>query len=110
MWTEGLIPADAQSDTGNNFQAVFETGKIGMQGSGGFAIASLKKNHPEIDFGIAFLPGVKEGEASSFVGGDVIAIPKGSKHADIALQFIKWQLTDDAQLNGLAKNCPAQPD
>ena len=104
MWTEGLIPADAQSDTGNNFQAVFETGKIGMQGSGGFAIASLKKNHPEIDFGIAFLPGVKEGEASSFVGGDVIAIPKGSKHADIALQFIKWQLTDDAQLNGLAKN------
>ena len=104
MWTEGLIPPDAQSDTGNNFQAVFETGKIGMQGSGGFAIASLKKNHPEIDFGIAFLPGVKEGEASSFVGGDVIAIPVGSKNPDVALQFIKWQLTDEAQLEGLAKN------
>lgn len=104
MWTEGLIPPDAQSDAGNNFQAVFETGKIGMQGSGGFAIASLKKNHPEIDFGIAPLPGVKEGQTSSFVGGDVIAIPKGSPHADIAMQFIKWQLTDDAQLNGLAKN------
>ncbi len=104
MWTEGLIPPDAQSDTGNNFQAVFETGKIGMQGSGGFAIASLKKNHPEIDFGIAPLPGVKQGEVSSFVGGDVIAIPVGSKHADIALNFIKWELTDDAQLNGLAKN------
>ena len=104
MWTEGDIPADAQSDTGNNFQAVFETGKIGMQGSGGFAIASLKKNHPEIDFGIAALPCVKEGQVSSFVGGDVVAIPKGSKNADIALQFIKWELTDDAQLNGLAKN------
>ena len=104
MWTEGLIPPDAQSDTGNNFQAVFETGKIGMQGSGGFAIAALKKNHPEIDFGIAFLPGIKPENASSFVGGDVIAIPKGSKNADIALQFIKWQLTDEAQLEGLAKN------
>ena len=104
MWTEGLIPPDAQSDTGNNFQAVFETGKIGMQGSGGFAIASLKKNHPEIEFGIAFLPGVKDGQSSSFVGGDVIAIPKGSKNPDIALQFIKWELTDEAQLNGLAKN------
>lgn len=104
MWTEGLIPPDAQSDTGNNFQAVFETGKIGMQGSGGFAISSLKKNHPEIDFGVAFLPGAKQGQASSFVGGDVIAIPKGSKHPDIALQFIKWELTDQAQLEGLAKN------
>jgi multiple sugar transport system substrate-binding protein len=104
MWSEGLVPPDAQSDTGANFQAVFESGKIGMQGSGGFAIAALKKNHPEIDFGIAFLPGIKAENASSFVGGDVIAIPKGSKNADIALQFIKWELTDDAQLNGLAKN------
>jgi len=34
----------------------------------------------------------------------VIAIPKGSKHAELATQFIQWQLTDDAQLNGLAKN------
>lgn len=104
MWTEGDIPPDAQSDTGNNFTAVFETGKVGMQGAGGFAISTLKKNHPEINFGIAPLPGIKEGEKSSFVGGDVIAIPKGSKHPDIALQFIKWELTDQAQLEGLAKN------
>ncbi|WP_395812362.1 extracellular solute-binding protein, partial [Devosia sp.] len=75
-----------------------------MQGSGGFAIAALKANHPEIDFGIAPLPGVNEGEASSFVGGDVIAIPKGSKNAEIATKFIQWQLTDEAQLQGLAKN------
>jgi len=34
----------------------------------------------------------------------VIAVPKGSKHADIAKAFIAWELTDDAQLNGLAKN------
>ena len=75
-----------------------------MQGAGGFAISTLKKNHPEINFGIAPLPGIKQGEKSSFVGGDVIAIPKGSKHPDIALQFIKWELTDQAQLEGLAKN------
>ncbi len=104
MWTDGVIPPDAQSDTGNNFTAVFETGNVGMQGAGGFAISTLKKNHPEINFGIAPLPGIKEGEKSSFVGGDVIAVPKGSKHPDIALQFIKWELTDQAQLEGLAKN------
>ncbi|HHY50055.1 MAG TPA: sugar ABC transporter substrate-binding protein, partial [Alphaproteobacteria bacterium] len=104
LWEAGAIPESAEADTGANFQATFETGVIGMQGSGGFAIASLKANHPEIDFGIAFLPGINEGDASSFVGGDVIAIPVGAKHPDIAKEFIHWQLTDEAQLEGLAKN------
>ena len=104
MWNNGVIPESAEADTGANFQATFETGVIGMQGSGGFAIAALKANHPEIDFGIAALPGVNEGDASSFVGGDVIAIPVGAKNPELALEFIKWQLTDEAQLEGLAKN------
>ncbi|WP_421761985.1 ABC transporter substrate-binding protein [Devosia sp.] len=104
MWAAGVIPESAEADTGANFQATFETGTIGMQGSGGFAIAALKANHPEIDFGIAPLPGIKDGNQSSFVGGDVIAIPTGSKHADLATKFIQWQLTDEAQLQGLAKN------
>jgi multiple sugar transport system substrate-binding protein len=104
MWKAGVVPESAQADTGANFQAVFETGKIGMQGSGGFAIAALKDKHPEIDFGIAHLPGIKPENASSFVGGDVIAIPKGSKNPELAKQFILWQLTDEAQLQGLAKN------
>jgi multiple sugar transport system substrate-binding protein len=104
LWEAGAIPESAEADTGANFMATFETGTVGMQGSGGFAIASLKANHPEINFGIAPLPGVKEGDASSFVGGDVIAIPTGAKHADLATQFITWQLTDEAQLQGLAKN------
>jgi len=104
MWKNGVIPESAEADTGSNFQATFETGIIGMQGSGGFAIASLKTNHPEIDFGIAPLPGVEQGQASSFVGGDVIAIPTGAKHPDIALEFIRWQLSDEAQLEALAKN------
>jgi multiple sugar transport system substrate-binding protein len=31
-------------------------------------------------------------------------VPKGSKHSPVALQFIKWELSDEAQLEGLAKN------
>ena len=104
MWTAGSIPPDAQSDPGNNFIAVFLGGKLGMQGAGGLVINSIKQDHPELDFGIAPLPGIKDGDQSSFVGGDVIAIPTGSKHADIARDFITWQLSDEAQLNGLAKN------
>ena len=104
MWTEGLIPKSAQADNGSNFVANFKTGKIGVQGAGGFLISDLKKDAPNLDFGVTFLPGMKQGQVSSFVGGDVVAIPKGSKHADIALNFIKWELTDEAQLEGLAKN------
>jgi multiple sugar transport system substrate-binding protein len=102
MWTEGLIPEGAQGDTGANFQAIFETGTVGMQGSGNFAIAALKENHPEIDFGIAFLPGITPEDASSFVGGDLIAIPVGAANLEKAKEFVTWVLTDEAQLEGLA--------
>ncbi len=112
MWSEGLIPAGAQADNGQTFFSVFEAGNIGIIGSGGFAISALKKDVPDLDFGIGILPGMKDGQQSAFVGGDVVAIPKGSKNEDIARKFISWALTDEAQLEGLAKNniIPARTD
>ena len=111
MWKEGLVPAGAQADNGANFVAAFQSGKIGIEGSGGFMISLLKEKAPDLHFGVTILPGIKEGQQSAFVGGDVIAIPKGSKHADIAKEFIHWELTDQAQLEGLAKNniIPSRP-
>jgi multiple sugar transport system substrate-binding protein len=104
MWTEGLIPKSAQADNGANFVAAFKTGKIGIQGAGGFLISDIKREVPKLDFGVAFLPGMKPGEVSAFDGGDVVAIPKSSRHANIALNFVKWVLTDEAQIEALAKN------
>ena len=111
MWDEGLVPKSAQTDNGANFTAEFKTGKIGIQGTGGFLLSELKKDVPNLNFGVTFLPGVKEGQVSSFVGGDVVAIPKGSKHVPLAKKFIAWELTDEAQLEGLAKNniLPSRP-
>ena len=111
MWKEGLIPKNAQADNGVNFASIFKSGKIGIQGTGGFLLSELKKDVPNMSFGVTFLPGVKEGEVSSFVGGDVVAIPKGSKHVKLAKDFIHWELTDEAQLEGLAKNniLPSRP-
>ena len=111
MWSEGLMPKSAQADNGANFTALFKTGKIGIQGCGGFLISDLKHDVPNLNFGVTFLPGVKKGQVSSFVGGDVVAIPVGSKHVPLAKQFIAWELTDEAQLEGLAKNniLPSRP-
>ena len=77
MWSEGLVPKSAQTDNGANFTAEFKTGKIGIQGTGGFLLSDLKKDVPNLNFGVTFLPGVKPGQVSSFVGGDVVADPEG---------------------------------
>lgn len=112
LWEAGVIPESAEGDTGANFMATFETGTVAMQGSGGFAISALKANHPEMNFGIAKIPGIEPGQNSSFVGGDVIAIPTGAKNVELATSFVTWSLTDEAQLEGLAKNLilPARSD
>lgn len=104
MWAEGLVPESAEADNGQNFVGLFKSGKIGIQGAGGFLISDLKREVPDMNFGVTFLPGVEEGQKSAFVGGDVVAVPKGSANLEIAKEFISWQLSDEAQLEGLAKN------
>lgn len=101
MWDEGMIPPSAQADTGTDFLNAFLTGTIGMAGSGAFSIATLKNDHPEIDFGLTFLPG-QEGGKSSFAGGDSIAITSSSTHAAEAFEFIQWVLSDEIQLQMFA--------
>jgi multiple sugar transport system substrate-binding protein len=111
MWADGLIPPGAQVDTGSDFANAFTSGKIGMAGTGAFAINNLKVNFPEIDFGATFLPG-GEGGASSFAGGDSIAIPAGSKYPDAAFEFIEWATSEEVQLEFYAKvnNLPVRTD
>jgi multiple sugar transport system substrate-binding protein len=103
MWSEGLIPAGAKVDDGTNFLNAFATGKIGMAGSGAFSIGTLKLQHPNVDFGLTYLPG-ENGGWSSFAGGDTIGIPRGSKNPQGAWDFITWCLSSDVQINEFAKN------
>jgi multiple sugar transport system substrate-binding protein len=102
MWADGLIPPGAQADSGADFANAFTSGTIGMAGTGAFAINNLKTNFPEVDFGVTFLPG-QEGGASSFAGGDSIAIPAGSNYPEQAFEFIKWVTSDEVQLNYYAQ-------
>ena len=82
MWSEGLMPKSAQADNGANFVSNFKIGKIGIQGAGGFVLANFMKDVPDLNFGVTSLPGAKA--------------------------FIAWGLSDEAQLEGLAKYniCP----
>lgn len=102
MWADGLMPPGAQADTGTDFANAFPTGKIGMTGSGAFAISQIKNDHPEINFGVTFLPGQNDGQ-SSFAGGDSIGIPAGSKYPNQAFEFIQWLTSEEVQLEQYAK-------
>ena len=104
MWEEGLIPESAETDTGANFVSAFTNGNIGITGSGGFLLSVMQRNFPDFDYGVALLPGLEPGQVSGFVGGDVVAIPKDGANEDAARQFVSWVLSDEAQLEGLAKN------
>lgn len=97
MWEEGLIPEAAQVDTGANFLSAFSSGKIGMAGTGNFSVGILPERTPELDFGVAPLPGGTDGEISSFAGGDILTIPSGAKNPDGARAFLTWALSDEAQ-------------
>ena len=37
LWTEGVVDPGAKVDSGSSFFSNFETGKVGMQGTGAFA-------------------------------------------------------------------------
>jgi len=102
MWADGSMPPGAQADTGTDFANAFPTGKIGMTGSGAFAISQIKNDHPEINFGVTFLPGQNGGQ-SSFAGGDSIGIPSGSKYPKEAFEFIQWMTSEEVQLEQYAK-------
>ena len=103
LWKAGDVQADGKDDTGANWVSSFGSGKVGMIGLGAFAIGQMAANYPGVKFGVAALPGV-DGGTSSFTGGDVIAIPSGSKHVDAAWEFLQWSLTDAAQVEVYAKS------
>ena len=104
MWDEGLVPEGAETDTGANFVSAFAGGNIGIAGTGGFLISLMKREHPDFNYGLTLLPGITEGQVSGFVGGDVVAVPANGKNEAAAREFLTWVLSDEAQLQGLAKN------
>jgi multiple sugar transport system substrate-binding protein len=108
QWARDMIKAgnvheDARSENGETFHLRFGSGKVGMMGTGNFNIALVKDQNPNMDFGIALLPGVRSGEVASFIGGDLVVIPKGSKRVNDAIDFMKFILSDEVQVEGYAK-------
>lgn len=96
MAKDKLVPAGAQTDTGSNFFAAFATGKIGITPSGSFAIGALASQSPDLEYGVAQLPG-KDGGSSSFAGGDNFVVSKGTKKMEAVKAFLTFSYSLEGQ-------------
>jgi multiple sugar transport system substrate-binding protein len=102
MYAEGIVPASAKNESGPTWTQLFGEGKVGIQPMGSTGLQGIKEG-PDLQVGVAPIPGLKGG-SSSFVGGDVLGISANSQKAAAAWDFISWTLSEDAQVEVVAKS------
>ncbi|MFC0406820.1 ABC transporter substrate-binding protein [Roseomonas elaeocarpi] len=104
LWAAGTVPPSARADGAENTIATPASGKVGLWSGGAFTLTGLRRLAPNLEVGATFIPGDTAGQWSSFAGGDSIAIPRGSKQARTAWEFIQWTYSPEVQINILARN------
>jgi len=99
MWKSGAVLPSSKDEADPTWTAGFSEGKVGWM----FYPATLLSSTTGFDVGAAGIPG-PDGGASTFVGGDGIGISKDSKKAAQAWNFLDWLMSEDAQVEVLAKD------
>ncbi|GAA1987365.1 ABC transporter substrate-binding protein [Catenulispora subtropica] len=88
-------------------QNAFEAGNLAMMVDGEWRTAFIKGDQSAVDYGTAPIPAADDHPelyGSGYVGGNVIGIPKGSKHPDAAWKLVKFLSTDTDALVTLAND------
>lgn len=98
LWKSGAVLPSSKDETGATWTAGFTEGKVGLMFYPATLLSSTK-----FDVGVAGIPG-PGGGASTFVGGDGIGISKDSKKAAQAWNFLNWMMSEEAQVEVLAKD------
>ena len=102
LWKEGVVPPSAKDERGPTWTSYFPKGVIGVMPMPSTTLGQMPDND-KVKVGVAPIPG-PDGGVSTFVGGDSIGISATSKHPDQAWDFISWTLSDQAQVEIVAKN------
>jgi multiple sugar transport system substrate-binding protein len=102
MYADGTVPTSAKNESGPTWTAAFGDGKIGIQPMGATGLQGMKEG-ADLQVGVAPIPGLTGG-SSSFVGGDVIGVSANSQHVAAAWDFISWTLSEQAQVQVVAKS------
>lgn len=97
VWAEGLSSPSSRTETGATWGKDFLAGKVGLwPGNEGALIAQGISPRFAKQVGAVALPGALGGTCV-FAGGDNIAIPRGSKNASGAWEYIRFALQKSQQ-------------
>jgi len=96
----GAVGAGSKEETGATWTAPFANGDVGVMPYPQTAVAAATE--AGVDVGVGPIPGV-DGGTSTFLGGDAMGISKDSEHVDQAWNFLAWMLSDETQLEVVAK-------
>ncbi|WP_176083722.1 sugar ABC transporter substrate-binding protein [Martelella sp. HB161492] len=99
MWKAGAIHPTSRSGNGNNAVEAFASGKVGILMTGSYIVNLLTSKYPDVNFAVAPIPG-PEGGASSFAGGDTLAMIKGISPEKKAVleDFVKFYMEPEQQV------------
>lgn len=97
---DGAVAPGYEDEPGATWVSYFPEGNIGVMPMPSTQLGLMPG---DMDIGVAPIPGVNGGE-STFVGGDSIGIAGNSEVSDQAWNFIAWTLSDEAQVEVVAKN------
>lgn len=102
---QGLI------DTQRMLDEKFKRNQIGFLLSGGWLLHDIRKNHPELDFGLCLVPKPEKekGRNASFAGGEYLVINKKTKYPKEAVRLIEFLIKKENCLKICKKIGSASP-
>lgn len=98
----GVVEPSVKDEKGATWTGLFPKGDIGVMPMPSTTLGLMPHNS-KVDVGVAPIPG-PDGGQSTFVGGDSIGISATAKHPDAAWDFLSWTVSEQAQVEVVAKN------
>jgi multiple sugar transport system substrate-binding protein len=89
---DGSMSKEAINWTQADVQKQFISGKAAFMLNGSWCLNTIKKDAPDLDFGVALVP--KDKEYASVLGGENIGIIANTKYKDQAWDFLKFTAED----------------
>jgi multiple sugar transport system substrate-binding protein len=100
LYDGGVVGPTAKTEQGPTWSGFFPKGTIGVMPMPSTTLGLMPK---DMKIGVTPIPG-PDGGQSTFVGGDSIGVSATAKNADAAWNFVSWTVSDNAQIEVMAKN------
>ncbi|WP_285790799.1 sugar ABC transporter substrate-binding protein [Micromonospora sp. NBRC 101691] len=101
LYEEGVAAPASRDEAGPTWLGALQAGRVGIAPGPSVWLGMIESKG--VSMGVAPIPGLTGG-ASTFVGGDAIGIGATSEKAAQAWDFLAWTMSDEAQVEVVAKN------